>query len=43
MQVNGQFNVPAASCPEKSPGNHGRLVGPRACLDDLEERKISCP
>jgi hypothetical protein len=43
MQVNGQFHVPTALRPETHTIHHGGLLGPRAGLEDLEERKISIP
>jgi hypothetical protein len=44
-KVNGQFHAPAVLFPAASAaGIHkrGRWVGPRASLDALEEREISC-
>lgn len=38
------MHAPATLPPGKSPGNHckGDCVGPRACLEEYGEAKISC-
>jgi len=45
MEIGGQLHAPPTLPPQMNPGAHGTggWTDPKAGLDNLEKRKLSCP